>query len=143
MSAAQDDGAGFYEAEYGEPLLTFEVPDRDVRGRIRELLAELPIEPFKQAELDAYDPEHAQARGGLDAIMAVLFEDVESDYQDNVSESTGWRGGVDYVVVESIFVPGAFEILTRLYYAKGPGELYYGRVVQRAARDEYLLWMTD
>ena len=123
--------------------MTFEVPDGAVRGRIRALLAELPIEPFKRAELATYDPEHAQARGGLDAIMSVLFEDVESDYHDNVSESTDWRGGFDYVVVESNFVPGAFEILTRLYYDKGPGELYYGRVVQRAARDEFLLWMTD
>ncbi len=65
MSASKDDDAGFYKAEYGEPLMAFEVPDRDVMGRIRELLAELPIEPFRLAELEAYDREHAQARGGL------------------------------------------------------------------------------
>ena len=143
VSTSEDDGAGFYEVEYSEPLLTFVMPNRAVRRKIRELLAELPIEPFKRPTVSVFDVEHAQARGGLDAIMDALFEDIQSDYRDNMADSSDWHGGFDYVVVDSVFVPGAHEILTRLFYDDGPGELYYGCVVQRASRDEFLLWMTD
>lgn len=143
VSTPEDDGAGFYQAEYGEPLLTFTTPTRAVCRKIRERLAELPIEPFKRPAVSVFDVEHARARGRLDAIMDVLFEDIQSDYRDNMADSSDWHGGFDYVVVDSVFVPGAHEILTRLFYDDAPGELYYGCVVQRASREEFLLWMTD
>ncbi len=141
MDSSDDTRSAFYRADYGEPLLSFERPCLEVRERLAALLIELPIEAFRECSTGEFAPENVAAHGSLNAVLAALMADLEGDYAENAQEAASWDGGFDYRVFDSIFVPGGAEILTRLYYKRGSGQLYYGRAVQRVARDEYLLWI--
>jgi hypothetical protein len=141
VDCSENNPAAFYRADYGEPLLSFERPGDDIRERLAALLAELPIEHFRENATGEFAPGNAAARGSLSAVLAALMADLDGDHRENQAKSAEWDGGFDYRVFESIFIPGGAEVLTRLFYHSGDGQLYYGRAVQRIARDEYLLWI--
>lgn len=135
------DGTGFYDVDYGDPLFTFERPNTESLRKLANLLADRRIMPNAESDLPTLARQNARAAGTLDAVMTALAGVLQTDYDENVSESADWDGGFDYIAVESTFIRGAIEILTRLYYHDGPGNLYYGSLVQRVGPSDFLLWV--
>lgn len=135
------DGTGFYEVDYGEPLFVFQRPSAESLRKLADLLAARRIMPDAESALPTLARENSRAAGTLDTVMTALAGVLQTDYDENVSESADWDGGFDYIAVESTFIRGAIEVLTRLYYHDSPGNLYYGCLVQRVGPSDFLLWV--
>jgi hypothetical protein len=122
-----------------DPLLSFNKPDLSVIQQLRALITNLEIKPFRKSELTTHLPCEA-IKGDKEKVTLLLIDALQKDYEENIADE-----GVnfDYYVFKSNQQPDALHIKTRLFHKDREGNIFYGRMIQRIADNEFLLWIDD
>ena len=120
-------------------LFSFDIPDSNALQKMRDIIESSEIKPFKKTKSTTHMPEDA-IRGNKEKIFLNLMEVLENDYNENISDEDI---NFDYSIFTSSQQPDAIHIKTRLFYPNNEGNIFYGRMIQRVAEDEYLLWVDD
>ena len=123
----------------GDSILTFKEPSDDVIEKIGSILESLKIKSFNTSQVTTHSSDEA-IRGNRKEVIGRLKKVLVDDYDDNISDTDI---NFDYHIFKSNQQPDAIHIKTRLFYPGNDGDILYGRMIQRIAEDDYLLWVDD
>ena len=120
--------------------LRFAEPSRHALAQVRDILANLPIRPYRGIGPLEDRVEKAAFRGPLDALLPVLSELLRTDHATNVAELNDICN-FEVIVTDSPLQPDAIHLVTRLS-SKGShsGSVLYGLRVQRFGESDFALW---
>ena len=106
-----------------ESLLRFTRPNGEVILALRELLVDMPVTRMPIVQSDA-STETPSCTGDLDCIIGHIAEWLRDDCDANTEEQQEPGEDFEYLIVHSINVPKALDILTRLYtHGKDGGDV--------------------